>query len=337
MTTDKTNATSLRILLSLLFCGSVFAQQPAVIGVRDFSHSVEDLDKSVKFYKDVFGLELSRPPTDLPDAGVASLVSAPGIHLRLATFKLPGENFGLELTQFSGPQRKGGVPEQFWPEHVYPGAVDLQLKVRDMNTVFGALVNANARIITRSGQPVKIGPERKIRSILVRDPDGYILNVIDTPPAAGAPEGLVHGVAMGVTVEDLDKTRKFYHDMLGFDFTANTEFSDDKAILDMVGAANAKVQFREMTTKVPGTAAQIDFYEYRNIPRRTFHLNVYDPGAPAMVLRVKDLAGVLKRLKAIGTPIVSAKGEIVPFAPATRSIFVTDPNGLNLEIYESKQ
>ena len=51
----------MRILLPLLFCVSVFAQQPAVIGVRDFSHSVEDLDKSVKFYKDVFGLELSRP------------------------------------------------------------------------------------------------------------------------------------------------------------------------------------------------------------------------------------------------------------------------------------
>ena len=326
----------MRILLPLLFCASVFAQQPAVIGVRDFSHSVEDLDKSVKFYKDVFGLELSRPPADLPDAGVSALVNAPGIHLRIAGFKLPGENFGLELTQFSGPQRKGGVPEQFWPEHVYPGAVDLQLKVRDMNTVFSALVTTNARIITRSGQPVKIGADRKIRSLLVRDPDGYILNVIDTPPAEGAPAGLVYGVAMGITVWDLDKTRAFYHDMLGFDFTPNTEFSDDKAILDMVGAANGKVQFREMTTKVPGTNSQIDFYEYKNIPRRVFHLHVYDPGAPALVLRVRDLADTVKRLKAIGTPVVSARGEIVPFAPATHSIFVTDPNGLNLELYDSK-
>jgi catechol 2,3-dioxygenase-like lactoylglutathione lyase family enzyme len=336
MNTDKTNATSL-FLLPLLFSGPLFAQQPAVIGVRDFSHSVEDLDKTVKFYKDVFGLELSRPPADLPDAGVAALVSAPGIHLRMAEFKMPGENFGLELTQFSGPQRKGGVPEQFWPEHVYPGAVDLQLKVRDMNTVFSALVTTNARIITRSGQPVKIGADRKVRSLLVRDPDGFILNVIDSPPATGAPAGLVHGVAMGVTVWDLDKTRTFYHDALGFDFTPNTEFSDDKAILDMVGAANAKVQFREMSTKVPGTNSQIDFYEYKNIPRRTFHLHVYDPGAPALVLRVNDLAGVVKRLKAIGTPIVSAKGEIVQFPPTTRSIFVTDPNGLNLELYDSRQ
>jgi catechol 2,3-dioxygenase-like lactoylglutathione lyase family enzyme len=324
-------------LLSVTLCGSLLAQQPAVIGVRDFSHSVENLDKSVKFYKDVFGLELSRPPADLPDAGVPALSNAPGIHLRMAAFKLPGENFGLELTQFSGPQRKGGVPEQFWPEHVYPGAADLQLKVRDMNTVFGALVNAKARIITRSGQPVKIGPERKLRSILVRDPDGYILNVIDSPPAAGAPDSLVHAVSMGITVEDLDKTRAFYHDMLGFDFTPNTEFSNDKAILDMVGAANAAVEYREMTTKVPGTSSQIDFYEYKNTPRRTFHLHVYDPGAPALVLRVNDLAGMVKRLKAAGTPIVSAKGEIVEFKPATRSIFVTDPNGLNLELYESKQ
>jgi catechol 2,3-dioxygenase-like lactoylglutathione lyase family enzyme len=326
----------MRILLPLLFCAALFGQQPAVIGILNFPHAVDNLDKSVKFYKDVFGLDLSRPAADFPNAGVSALVNAPGVHLRMASFKMPGENFGLELTQFSGLGRKGPVPEQFWPEHVYPGAVDLQLKVRDMNTVFGALVTTNARIITRSGQPVKIGPDRKIRSLLVRDPDGFILNVIDTPPAAGAPAGLVHGVAIGVTVWDLDKTRAFYHDLLGFDFTPNTEFSGDRAILDMVGAANAKVQFREMTTKVPGTTSQIDFYEYKNIPRRTFHLNVYDPGAPALVLRVKDLEGVVKRLKAIGTPIVSAKGEIVQFTPTTRNIFVTDPNGLNLELYESK-
>ncbi len=326
------------MILPLLFCGALLAQQPAVIGVRDFSHSVEDLDKSVKFYKDVFGLELSRPPADLPDAGVSALTNAPGIHLRMAEFKMPGENFGLELTQFSGPQRKGGVPEQFWPEHVYPGAVDLQLKVRDMNTVFSALVTANARIITRSGQPVKIGADRKIRSLLVRDPDGYILNVIDTPAGGGrACRAWCMVWRWALPSWDLDKTRAFYHDMLGFDFTPNTEFSDDKAILDMVGAANGKVQFREMSTKVPGTTSQIDFYEYKNIPRRTFHLHVYDPGAPALVLRVNDLAGVVKRLKAIGTPIVSAKGEIVQFPPATRSIFVTDPNGLNLELYETKQ
>jgi len=84
----------MRIFLPLLFCGALFGQQPAVIGVRDFSHSVEDLDKSVKFYKDVFGLELSRPPTDLPDAGVAALANAPGIHLRMATFKLPARVSG---------------------------------------------------------------------------------------------------------------------------------------------------------------------------------------------------------------------------------------------------
>jgi catechol 2,3-dioxygenase-like lactoylglutathione lyase family enzyme len=320
-----------KLCLCFVLCVPAFAQQPAVIGILNYPHAVKDLDTSVKFYKDVFGLDLSRPPGDFPNAGVPSLVNAPGIHLRLAMFKMPGEKFVLELTNFSGVDRKGA-----WPEHTDPGAADLQLKVRDMNAAFGALVSADARIITRAGQPVKIGPGGKTRSVMVRDPDGYILNVIDTPPAPGAPEGLVHDVAMGLTVEDLEQTKKFYHDMLGFDFTPDTQFSGDAAILDMVGAT-AGAQFRETTTKVPGTTAEIDFYEYKGIPRRKFHLRVYDPGAPALVLRVNDLEGMVKRLKEIGTPIISKGGEIVQFTPTTRNIFVVDPNGVNLELYETKQ
>lgn len=48
-------------------------------------------------------------------------------------------------------------------------------------------------------------------------------------------------------------------------------------------------------------------------------------GAPAPVLRVNDLDGPLKRLRAIGTKVVSAHGEAV------------DPNGVNLELYETRQ
>ncbi len=87
---------------------------------------------------------------------------------------------------------------------------------------------------------------------------------------------------------------------------------------------------------MPGTASVVDFYEYRNVPRRTFHPGVYDSGAPALALRVNGLDAIVKRLKATGTPIVSAKGAIVQLTPASRNIVVTDPNGLNLELYERK-
>jgi hypothetical protein len=39
-------------------------------------------------------------------------------------------------------------------------------------------------------------------------------------------------------------------------------------------------------------------------------------------------------MKAAGTKIISANGEIVDFGGGTHTIFVEDPNGMNLEIFE---
>jgi catechol 2,3-dioxygenase-like lactoylglutathione lyase family enzyme len=329
----------MRVLLTMLLCSAAFAQspqpaseKPAVIGILNYPHAVNDLDTTVAFYKDVFGLELSRPPGTFPNPGVPSLVNAPGISLRLAMFRMPGAKYVLELTHFSGVERK---PAQ--PVHTDPGAADLQLRVRDIDAVFEKIKKSGAPIITRSGAPVKIGPANSgIRSVLVRDPDGYILEVIQTPAPPDAPSGMVHGVSMGLTVENMEATQRFYHEMLGFDLTGKMGFGSDKAILDMVNAPEGS-QFRQMSSVVPGTDARVEFYEYKNVPRHKFHLRVYDPGAPALVLRVNDLEGMLKRMRAAGTEIVSARGEIVQFSPTTRNIFVVDPNGVNLELYETKQ
>ena len=39
-------------------------------------------------------------------------------------------------------------------------------------------------------------------------------------------------------------------------------------------------------------------------------------------------------MRAAGTPILSANGEIVDFGGGTFTIFVQDPNGMNLEVFE---
>lgn len=320
----------MRILLTLALCGAAFAQQPAVIGILNYPHAVKDLDTTVAFYKDVFGLELSRPAGEFPNTTIQQLLNAPGITLRLAMFRMPGNKYVLELTHFSHVERK---PAQAMP--VDPGAADLELHVRDLDAVWEKIKKSGAPVITRSGAPVKVG-SGDTRSVLIRDPDGYILEVMNTPPAANAPEGIVHGTSMGVCVASLDQTRKFYTEMLGFDVPASPQFANDKAISDLVGAPEA-AQYREVATKIPGTESRLNFYEWKGMPRKPFHLRVYDPGAPALVLRVNDLEGMLKRLKGIGTPVFSKGGEIVQFTPTTRNIFVVDPNGVNLELYESKQ
>jgi catechol 2,3-dioxygenase-like lactoylglutathione lyase family enzyme len=140
---------------------------------------------------------------------------------------------------------------------------------------------------------------------------------------------------MGLTVGDLETNLKFYRDLLGFDLTHRLDFSANPALLDLNAAPNAK--FVVISGEVPGTKANIEFYEFQGIPRAPFHLRVTDPGAPALSLRVKDLDRLLTRLRAAGTPVTSLNGAVVQFSPAIRNIFVTDPNGLNIELYEQTQ
>jgi catechol 2,3-dioxygenase-like lactoylglutathione lyase family enzyme len=335
----------MRFAFPLVLAAAVFAQpQPAptnspVVGILNYIHAVNNLDRTLAFYHQVFGLD--GDPRPFPNPGVPALTNSPGVTLRLGTLRLPNAAFGMELTEFSAADRKPGQARR-----TDPGAAALILSVKDIDPIFAAIKQTNAPIITTSGAPVKLDPtDPSLRSILIRDPDGYIVQVVQTPPADGEPAvpGNVHSVAMGLTVGDMEANRKFYHGLLGFDLTGKLDFSTNPALLDLNGVLNGApngasgAKFQVVSSDVPGTKANMEFYEFQGVPRTPFHLRVTDPGAPALCLRVKDLDGLLARLRAAGTPVTSLNGAVVQFSPTIRNIFVTDPNGLNIELYEQTQ
>jgi len=101
-------------------------ESPAVVGVGPFLHIVSDLDRSLAFYHDTLGLELSGPAGEHPftdNPAVANLYGVPGKQFRAAVLKIPGSAMGIELVQW-GEARK--------PEHepiANPGAVTLILRL----------------------------------------------------------------------------------------------------------------------------------------------------------------------------------------------------------------
>lgn len=311
----------------MMLCGAAFARTktPPVIGMLNYIHATANLEKSVAFYHDVFGLEKPNPPRP-PNPAVPALVNAPGAQLQVAVFRIPDAAFGWELTHFGGIGLK---PGQARPTD--PGAADLMLRVRDLDAMLEALKKAGAPIVSRSGAPVRIdSPGGRFRSVMVRDPDGYLVEVAQ--PAAGTPAtGNILGASMGLTVGNMEATLKFYRDLLGFELSGKMEFTSNQAMLDLVGAPESAT-FREMSGNVPGTRARIEFYEFRGVPRRPFNWRIPDPGSPAIALRVTDLDGLLKRLKAAGVKVISAGGRPAQFSPTIRNIFVQDPNGFNCEL-----
>jgi catechol 2,3-dioxygenase-like lactoylglutathione lyase family enzyme len=327
-----------RLFPAVLFSAVAFAQIPAhapntgvpTVGMLNYIHAVNSLEPTLAFYHDVFGLDAA--PREFPNPGVPALTNSPGVSLRIATLHFPNTAFGLELTQFSGVERHPGVPK-----HTDPGAALIALRVKDMTPVLAAIMKRHDPIITTSGAPVAIHtPNGDIHSMLIRDPDGYVIEVVESKPAAGlTADGNVFGASMGLSVAGMESTIKFWHDLLGFDLKGNMEFASNPAILDMTGAG-PHARNREMVATVPGTKATIAFYEYQGLERKPFHLRVPDPGAPAVALRVTDIEGLLARMRAAGVQVTSKNGELVQFAPTVRNIFVVDPNGLNIELFESK-
>jgi len=314
---------------ALLAWGQADSSGPATPRIRSLSHAihaVEDLDTTLAFYRDVFGL--NGMPSDFPNPAVPLLTDAPGVTLRLSMMRLPG-SMQFELTHFKGLERKPARAA-----YTDPGAASIVLYVRDIDAAVANAKKANAPIVTTGGAPVEIATAKgKARSILLRDPDGFFVQVVQEAPPPGAPEGNVHRVSLAYTMEGADATAKFYNGMLGLDLSGPTAFSRDPAMLKLVGAPQG-TEFRKLTGVMPGPNAYVEFTEFRGVPRTKFHLRVRDPGAPAMAVQVNDLTGMVALLKAAGTHVISTNGEIVDFGGGTHTIFVEDPNGMNIEVFE---
>jgi catechol 2,3-dioxygenase-like lactoylglutathione lyase family enzyme len=289
-------------------------------------HAVENLDTTLAFYSAVFGL--NGKPQDFPNPAVPLLTNAPGVTLRMSMLALPGK-MRFELTDFRGPERK---PAQ--AKYTDPGAGSIVFHVRDIDTALANAKKANAPIVTMGGAPVEITTAAgKVRSIIIRDPDGFFVQMIQDAPAADAPEGNVHRVSLAYTMESAEATKNFYTGMMAIELSGPSAFSKDAAMLQLYGAP-AGTEFRKLSGVIQGPPASVEFTEFRGVPRSKFHLRVRDPGAPAMAIQVINLAGMVAQMKAAGTNLISANGQLVDFGNGVHNIFVEDPNGMNIELFE---
>src|SRR4051812_1836417 len=199
----------MKILSIGLFVAAIASAQSAspTKALSHFIHAVDDLDTTLAFYNNVFGLKGN--PSDFPNPAVPLLTNAPGVTLRLSMLALPG-GMRFELTHFKGVERK---PAQ--ARYTDPGAASIVLHVRDIDVLFANARKANAPIVTTGGVPVEITTAAgRARSIILRDPDGFFVQLIQDAPPAGAPEGNVYRVSLAYTMESAETTEQFYAGMM---------------------------------------------------------------------------------------------------------------------------
>jgi len=225
----------------------------------------------------------------------------------------------------AGPAKT--VRPNFWD----PGATTLILEVRDIDAIVAAVRKARATIVTLSGAPVKVGESR---SIMIRDPDDYLIQIVQATPQtlqqAGGSDAVV-GAAIGLSVADLQHERAFYSGMLGFEIHDGAKFESDKAALNLVGLRKGRLKVS--AAYVPGTKVRVEFYEFKDVAGTPVSLRIQDPGAPQLQLRVHDLDPLIRRVQDAGYTFVSVGAKPIQRAFG-RFVFALDPNGMLVEFVE---
>jgi catechol 2,3-dioxygenase-like lactoylglutathione lyase family enzyme len=299
-----------------------------VIGLMHAIHSTNDVDKTLAFYQAVFGLTGQVRP--FQSTGPQILTDSPGATLRVAMTQIKGA-FNFELTEFGNVQRQLGKQ----PEIADPGAPMMKIIVRDIDAIVAAAKKVNAPIITKGAMPVTVPTSiGTAKAIIMRDPDGYFVEAIQGTPAADAPEGAVLGAIMGLTAGDMDETLKYWNGILGLELEADKKFSNDAAMLDLMGLTKG-ASYRMAGGLISGSKARIEMIEIKGVPRKPFDLRVTDANASGMALRVGHIHDLLAKIKAEGGRVLSRNGELVEWSETIRNVFVKDPNGLNLELVGS--
>ncbi len=143
--------------------------------ITDFHHAsitVQNLERSVAFYRDVLGMEYMFE-RDVIKGYVAEIVGYPDVHQRQAWLRGGGEK--LELIQYLSPEGKPIDGASY-----NPGTLHLAFEVDDIHAMYKRLQELGVK--TRSA-PVAIvqGPHKGGYAMYVYDPDGVSIELMQLP------------------------------------------------------------------------------------------------------------------------------------------------------------
>lgn len=131
--------------------------------------TVSDLDRALRFYRDVLGLEVVMQQ-EKEGGYLAAITGYPGAHVRMAHLVTAGGE-RLELFEYVEPRGRGRPLE---PSTI--GITHVCLVVDDIHEAYHRLVAAGAEPFS---EPIEIdtGANAGAYGLYVRDPDGIVLEL----------------------------------------------------------------------------------------------------------------------------------------------------------------
>lgn len=314
---------------------------PTVVMLTGYMIVPDQLEKSAEFYSHLLGLQM---PNGDPRARlkwydvVPFLTEMYGVKERARNFTLrvPGADIGVEPMQWSAS--KGQLLQ---PRLQDPGASQLVLTVNDVDGLLGWLTKGGAKVVTAGGRPIQVSAASgTTREVVVQDFHGYYVRLVEPVPAptgGGAngapPPSYIIGANVAITVDDTEKTARFYQDVLGLTVQVGSGFQadpSDQAVLGMKDTPR-----RDSTVMFPGKS-QVRLLEFKSSDRKAIHPGIVDSGAVVLRVQVRGIDAFYEKVKATNTPIMSVSG--APYLNGrTRWLMLRDPNNVYVQLVEQPQ
>ena len=137
--------------------------------------TVSNLERSLAFWQDVLGFELSHRAHQTGELA-SEITGVPGAEISLAVLKTPGHK--IELLEYLAPADRKRV--NLRPCDV--GSAHIALTVDDLDAVLDTIA-ASGWKAAGNPQTLQSGPNAGKRVVYVRDPDGTTIEFMQPPSA----------------------------------------------------------------------------------------------------------------------------------------------------------
>jgi len=145
-----------------------------IIGHHHTGIQVTDLDESLRFYQDLLGLELVlRWNRNVPYVGTFS--GYPGVDMHGAILRMPNSEAILEILEYRNVERQA-----IDPATANPGTAHIAFRVDDCDALYDRLTAQGVKSVSRPVTP-SIGPNKGGRTVLILDPDGFRVELLQPP------------------------------------------------------------------------------------------------------------------------------------------------------------
>lgn len=140
--------------------------------------TVSDLERSLVFWRDVLGFELSHRAHQTGKMA-EEITGVPGAEILLAVLRAPGHK--IELLEYRSPADR----KKIGARPCDPGFAHVALGVDNLEAVLETISTSGWRVVG-DPQTIPSGPNAGKRVVYVRDPDGTTIEFMQAAPAAAS-------------------------------------------------------------------------------------------------------------------------------------------------------